>query len=433
MVVDFPPLTGGFSTSTGYAADAMHARRAQEQLQEALQDTPVVLLHGARQVGKTTLARAMSVGGKIRRYATLDDSPELSAAMADPSGFVNALTGPVVLDEVQRAPALFRAIKASVDRDRSSGRFLLTGSANVMMLPALSESLAGRIEVVPLWPLSQGEIEGTEERFIDHAFADSAHMWSAQPARSRPLLERIIRGGFPEPSTRPDSRRRDAWFRAYADTTLRREVRELSGVEGLAELPRLLGALSARACGLLNVADVSRTLGMPQSTVRRYITLLEATFLVLLLPAWTTSRSSRLAKSPKVVICDSGLACNLTGADLKRLSQDGSARGLMLENFVAMELVKQREWSEARPALHHFRTASGHEVDFVLEDRAGRVVGIEVKSAGTVTSEDFRGLRTLRELAGKRFVRGIVLHDGRETVRFDPSLMSVPISALWSG
>lgn len=411
----------------------MQPRRAQKQLEEALTDTPVVLLHGARQVGKTTLARAMSSGRHPRRYTTLDDSPELSAALTDPSGFVSACTSPVVLDEVQRAPALFRAIKASVDRDRSPGRFLLTGSANVMLLPALSESLAGRIEVVPLWPLSQGELEGTTERFIDRAFAERAPAWEVPKVRTRPLLERIVRGGFPEPSGRTDARRRDAWFRAYADSTLRREVRELSGVEGLAELPRLLAVLSARSCGLLNIADVSRSLGMPQSTVRRYIALLEATFLVVLLPAWTSSRSSRLAKSPKVVICDSGLACHLIGADLGRLERDGSARGAMLENFVAMELMKQRDWSSTRPSIHHFRTAAGHEVDLVLEDRAGRVVGVEVKAAGTVTSDDFRGLRALRDLAGRNFLRGIVLHDGSESVRFDPSLMSVPISALWSG
>jgi predicted AAA+ superfamily ATPase len=410
----------------------MHPRRAKDRLEEALRDTPVVLLHGARQVGKTTLARSMSAGGKVRGYVTLDDGAALSAALSDPTGFIDALPGPTVLDEVQRAPELFRTIKASVDRDRRPGRFLVTGSANVMLLPALSESLAGRIEIVPLWPLSQGELEGIEECFVDRVFAPRAPEFGPVAARARPLLERVVRGGFPEPCERTDARRRDAWFGGYADTTLRREVRELSGVEGLAELPRLLAVLAARACGLLNVADVARTLGMPQSTARRYIALLEATFLVSLVPAWTTSRSARLAKSPKVVLCDSGLACHLIGADLRRLVEDGSARGAMLENFVAMELAKQIDWSDARPTLHHFRTAAGQEVDFVLEDRAGRVVGIEVKSAATVTSDDLRGLRALRELAGRNFVRGIVLHGGRDSTRFDPTLMSAPVSALWS-
>lgn len=409
----------------------MHARHAQVPLAMALSDTPVVLLHGARQVGKTTLAKSMA--GRGRTYATLDDGSILSAALGDPQGFIDALAGAVTLDEVQRAPELFRSIKASVDRDRRPGRFLLTGSANVMMLPRLSESLAGRIETVLLWPLSQGEIEGTLDRFIDRVFDRTVPGWSVQSRRSLPLIERIIRGGFPEPSARSDPDRRDAWFSAYAETTLRREVRELSGIEALTELPRLLAALSTRAGTLLNVTDIARSLGMAQSTTRRYITLLEAVFLVVLIPAWSTNRAKRLAKSPKVLVADSGLACHLIGADATRLERDGSARGAMLENFVAMELLKQREWSRLRPNLHHFRTAAGAEVDLVLEDRAGRIVGIEVKAAKNVVSDDFRGLRELRELAADRFVRGIILHDGRETVRFDPSLLSAPLSALWSG
>jgi predicted AAA+ superfamily ATPase len=210
-------------------------------------------------------------------------------------------------------------------------------------------------------------------------------------------------------------------------------VRELSGAEALAELPRLLAALAARAGGLLNVADVSRALGMPQSTTRRYIALLEATFLAVMLPAWSTNRSSRLAKSPKVLVADSGLACHLVGANADRLAEDGPTRGAMLENFVAMELLKQREWSKTKPTLHHFRSSAGAEVDIVLEDRAGRVVGVEVKSARSIGADAFRGLRALRELAGKNFVRGVVLHDGPETVRFDPTLMAVPHAAVWSG
>jgi predicted AAA+ superfamily ATPase len=411
----------------------MHARHAQASIELALQDTPVVLLHGARQVGKTTLVQMISGGRRPRRFATLDDGLVLSAAQRDPEGYVAALDRPATIDEVQRAPDLFRAIKASVDRDRTPGRFLLTGSANVMLLPRLSESLAGRIEVIPLWPLSQGEIEGVRERFIDRLFESTTPDWQAARRRGRPLLDRLLRGGFPEPSARSDARRREAWFAAYSDTTLRREVRELSGVEGLSELPRLLGALASRACGLLNVADLSRTLGMPQSTTRRYLALLEATFLAVMLPAWATNRSVRLARSPKVLVSDSGLACHLVGADGTRLAEDGTARGAMLENFVAMELIKQREWSSVRPTLHHFRTSAGVEVDLVLEDRAGRVVGIEVKSARSLGSDAFKGLRALRDLAGDRFIRGVVLHDGVETVRVDPSLMSVPLAALWSG
>jgi hypothetical protein len=403
----------------------------QDSLEAALRDTPVVLLQGARQVGKTTLVRGMSEAAGSRRYSTLDDAVVLSAAERDPEGFVAAITGPVTIDEVQRAPGLFRAIKASVDRDRKPGRFLLTGSANVMLLPRLSESLAGRIELIPLWPLSQGEIAGRREDFVDRVFDPQPPEWKAPKKRTRSISERIVLGGFPEATGRADERRRDAWYAAYADTTLRREVRELSGVEGLAELPRLLATLAARASGLLNIADVARSLGMPQSTVRRYVSLLEATFLVVLLPAWSTNRSSRLAKAAKVLIVDSGLACYLVGASQRRLEEDGSTRGAMLENFITMEIQKQREWSRTRPSLYHFRSATGAEVDLVLEDRAGRVVGIEIKSARTVGADAFRGLRALRELAGKKFVRGILLHDGSESVSFDPTLMAAPHSAVW--
>ena len=411
----------------------MHRRNAAEALEIALADTPVVLLQGARQVGKTTLVQALREGAPPRRVLTLDDGAVLSAAQRDPEGFISAITGPCWIDEVQRAPELFRVIKASVDRDRTQGRFLLTGSANVMLLPNLSESLAGRVELIPLWPLSQGEFEGVRERFIDRVFERETPEWKSPAKRTRSIVDRMIRGGFPEAASRADPGRRDAWFAAYAETTLRREVRELSGVEGLSDLPRLLAVLAARAGGLLNVADVSRALGMPQSTTRRYIALLEATFLAVMIPAWSTNRLTRLAKSSKVLIADSGLACYLIGASAERLAEDGPARGAMLENFLAMEILKQRGWSRVKPAIHHFRTSAGAEVDLVLEDRAGRVVGIGIKSSRTVGADAFRGLRALRELAGKNFVRGVVLYDGAETVRFDPTLMAVPYAAVWSG
>ncbi len=409
----------------------MHRRNALPAVDAALGDTPVVLLHGARQVGKTTLARQIAARRPRRAYATLDDGAELSAALADPEGFVRGLAGPVVLDEIQRAPELFRAIKASVDRDRAVGRFLLTGSANVMLLPRLSESLAGRIEIVTLWPFSQGEIEGHVERFIDQAFAAGRPDWAGAAPRSRPLLERVLRGGFPEPIERPDANRRNAWYAAYIDTTLRRDVRDLANIEGLSDLPRLLALLASRMGGLLNYSDLSRGLAIPQTTLKRYFTLLEATFLAMTVPAWSNNRGLRLTKSPKLLIADTGLAAHLVGADLRRLRDDGALRGAMLENFVAMELIKQRTWSKTKPEIHHFRTSSGQEVDIVLEDRAGRVVGIEVKSATTIGTDDFRGLRALREAAGTKFLRGIVLHDGSRTVQFDDRLLSAPIAALW--
>ena len=410
----------------------MLSRNILPAVKAALADTPVVLLHGARQVGKTTLVHAIANGRPRREYKTLDEGSELSAALADPEGFLRGLTSPMVLDEVQRAPELFRAIKAAVDRNRTAGRFLMTGSANIMLLPRLSESLAGRIEVITLWPFSQGEIEGTVESFIDKIFSASRLQWQAPKGKSRPLIERIVRGGFPEPMIRSDVARRRAWYSSYLETTLRRDVRDLANIDSLLELPRLLSLISHRTSGLLNFADLSRGIAIPQTTLKRYFTLLQASFLVVTLPAWATNRGSRQTKASKIFISDTGLASYLLGADSDTIRADGRIRGMLVENFVAMELIKQIGWSKTCPSAHHFRSASGHEVDFVLEDQAGRIVGIEVKSSKSVAADDFRGLRVLRDIAGKKFLRGIILHDGDATVHFDQTFVSAPISALWS-
>ena len=410
----------------------MFHRAIRSRLLAALADTPVVLVHGARQTGKTTLSKELAELKPVRRYLTLDDATVQAAAVGDPAGFVAGLDGPVVLDEVQRAPGLFQAIKASVDRDRKPGRLLLTGSANVLLLPKVSESLAGRIEIIPLWPLSQGEIDGRAERFLDVAFAAKAAGSARAEKADLSVVERIIRGGYPEPLTRKDPQRRAAWFSSYIATILGRDVRDLSNIEGLPDLSRLLALVASRTSGLLNYSDLARGLSIPQSTLKRYLALLEATFLVTTIPAWSTNRGLRLTKAPKIAICDSGLACHLLGLDAERLASDGNARGPLLESFVTMELMKQASWSRARVQVFHFRAPSGREVDIALEDGAGRVVGIEVKSAASVGKNDFGGLMALREAAGEKFARGLVLYGGEEAVRFERDLEAVPISSLWS-
>ncbi len=368
-----------------------------------------------------------------RRYLTLDDPTVLAAAVADAAGFLSGLSGPVVLDEVQRAPNLFIAIKEAVDRERTPGRFLLTGSANVLLVPTISESLAGRVELITLWPLSQGELEGRSDSFIDAVFAgDLASLqMHAVKKNAMPLTERIVRGGYPEPITRPAGARRAAWYASYLTTILQRDIRDLSNIEGLSDLPRLLGLIASRTSGLLNFSDLARSLSMPQSSLKRYFALLEATFLVVTIPAWSSNHGLRLAKAPKVMLGDTVMACHLMGMDEARLKDDGSAGGALLETFVAMELAKQIGWSAARPKLYHFRTATGREVDLVLEDPAGRIVGIEVKSASSVNSRNFAGLRALWEATGSKFVRGIVLLCGPQTVAFEGNLAAVPISTVW--
>ena len=398
---------------------------------EALSDIPVVLLTGARQTGKSTLAQWLAEEVHPAHYITLDDAAVLAAARSDPTGFLADLDRPLVLDEVQRAPELFLAIKVAVDRQRLPGHFLLTGSANPLLLPKLSESLAGRMEILTLWPFSQGELEGQREGFIDLIFANRLPQFPAGDLARSELIQRVVTGGYPEVAGKLSARRRSAWFRSYVTTIVQREVRDLANIEHLVVMPRLLSLLAARACSLMNYAEISNSLGLPQSTVKRYMALFEITFISQPLPAWSANLGKRLIRSRKLVLNDTGLLAYLTGLDEQRIKSDSVAFGPLLENFVIMELRKQAIWSEIQPQFFHFRTRKGQEVDIVLENRAGGVVGIEVKASSTVKAHDFKGLKYLSGLLGKRFLRGIILYTGDQPVPFGSDLYALPVSALW--
>jgi predicted AAA+ superfamily ATPase len=396
----------------------------------ALKDTPVVLLHGARQTGKTTLAKAIAQVRGIR-YVTLDDHPTLEAALNDPPAFIQGLGRSAVIDEVQNAPNIFRAIKASVDRDRKPGRFLLTGSANVLVLPRLGDSLAGRMEIIPLHPFAQDELHGRRSGFIDALFAARPRMAEGTVLDRKQVAALVAAGGYPEVLSRKSAARKEAWYGAYINSILQRDVRDISNIAGLTDLPRLLAALALRSSGLLNLADLSRTLDIPHSTLRRYMALLEATFLSTPLPAWGSHRGKRLVKAPKLHLADSGFAAHLAGIDTAaELLQDRSF-GPLLETFVVNELRKMAGWGKVRVKLHHFRTEAGREVDIVLEDPKGRIVGVEVKAAMAVGSNDVTGLKHLRETAGRKWLRGVLLHPGLGVTPFAKDLHAVPLSALW--
>ena len=393
-------------------------------------DTPVVLLNGARQTGKTTLAQAMAAGSG-GQFFTLDDSATLGLAAGDPAGFIRNLTGPIVLDEIQKVPDLFPAIKLAVDKDRQPGRFLLTGSANVMTLPRLSESLAGRMEIIPLFPFSAGELAGIAERFLPRLFAGTIAK-SKSPSAREDMAARLTRGGYPEAIQREDDDRRAAWFASYLSTILQRDVRDLARVDALHALPNLLKLLAARASGLLNLADAGRDAGLPHTTLTRYLALLETVFLVHRLPAWSRNLGQRLVKAPKLHLVDTGLACHLLGADARRLSEDRPLLGRLLESFVVGELRKQISWTDPRMTLYHYRTAAGSEADVVLEKPNGSVAAIEVKASATVAAADFAALKALRDQLGQQFQAGVVLYLGEQIVPFGDKLWLVPVPALWA-
>jgi len=399
------------------------------RLREALADTPVLLIHGPRQSGKTTLAQ--DVGGRRGyRYYSFDDDVARAAAEADPAGFVAELPDRVILDEVQRVPALFTALKIAVDRRRVPGRFILTGSSNVLLVPKLADSLAGRMGLLRLYPLAQCELAGKPSRFLDVLFAGGFKTRTSERLGVA-LAQRIVSGGYPAALLRQGAARRSAWYRDYVETQVQRDVRDLGRIRALDAFPRLLAVAAGCTAQLINVSDLAGPFQLARQTIHDYVTLLERVFLLERLPPWHSNRMSRLVKTPKLHIGDTGVACALLGHDADRLHADRSALGPLLETFVLQDLKRQASWREAPITFHHFRDRDGVEVDIVLEEGASKVAGVEVKAAATVTPADFRGLRKLREAAAKRWAAGVVLYDGEMTASFGDGLFAVPVRALW--
>jgi hypothetical protein len=397
---------------------------------EALSRVPVVLLTGARQSGTSTLIKTVSARSRRARYISLSDANALTDVRHDPAEFLAGMDGPAAIDEIHRAPELIPAIRRAVGRNRRPGQFLLAGSVNAP-LPSRSFS-PGLVEVLNLWPFSQGELEGIRESFIDRMFAARLRPMTSGEESPASLRARVVAGGFPEAVRIKNEARRSAWFESHITTVLQKDIRELAGIEGLAGLPKLLAIIAARAPALLNFADIARALAMPQSTLKRYMALLEAAFLIRRLPAWQGQQGKRLVKAPRLVMTDTGLMTHLLGVRSEQSAGTGF-HGPLLENFVVMELLKQSAWSAATPRLFHFSTQTGRKVDIVLANPAGKLVGIAVRESATVTNQDFNGLRALAEAAGKRFFhRGIVIYTGAESIAFGKEFFALPVNALWS-
>ncbi len=408
----------------------MYKRYVTETIVEALEDTPVIVLNGARQTGKSTLCQQLIEDGIFdAQLVTLDDLTTLSAAQADPLAFLQGLEPHVILDEVQRAPQLFLSIKKLVDQDRQGRRFILTGSADVMTLPKVADSLAGRIETHNLWPLSQGEILGRWSTFLtmltapDPGFRSDKIQWEE-------LMQAVQVGGYPEAVQRTASRR-SKWFGSYLLSVLQKDIRELANIEGLVQLPTILQLIAARVGSTLNMSDISRLSGVKNTTLQRYMALLEHVFLIVKVPAWTPNVQGQYVKSPKIYLNDTGLFGHLRGEDADSLLDNRSSAGPFLENFVTMEIIKQLSWFDQYLKPYHFSTHKGAEVDLLLENRKKELFAVEVKSAASLREVDFRGLKRLAELAPGKFRRGIVLYSGEQVLRFGEELYAVPISNVW--
>jgi len=396
---------------------------------EALEDTRVVLINGARQAGKSTLTRvaASTLPGTVVRL--LDDAATLRAAQDDPAGFVEH-DGLMVIDEVQLAPELLRAIKVLVDTDPRPGRFLLTGSSRVLALRGLPDALPGRMEIIELWPFSQGEMNDGHDLFIDTAFRHASGIDHSSRLRKRDYLELAVAGGFPE-AVRRTPRRRAAFFSSYLSTLIERDVLEVSSIERQGDMNRLLALLAGQVSGLLVPAKLAEHSGIPRTTLVRYLELLSTVFLVKPVPAWSSGQTTRAIGTPKLAFVDTGIACHLIGQDAARLDEPDGFAGPILENFVVMELARQLTWAEERGRLYHYRTKDKLEVDAVIETPDGRVIAVEVKAGATVRTDDLAGLRNLASHLGDRFVAGYVLYTGQQTLSYGGKIKALPIDALW--
>ena len=364
-------------------------------------------------------------------YLSFDDHVARDAARRDPVGFVGRLPDRIILDEVQHVPSLFSALKISVDRNRVAGRFILTGSTNVLLVPNLADSLAGRMQTVQLHPLSQRELEkSTSATFVERLFAGAFSTHRTERLESG-LADRIAAGGYPAALARPAGRRRSVWYRDYIDSLVQRDARNAARIRSLEALPRLLSVAATQTAQLFNLSQLASPFQLSRNTIRDYFTLLERLFLVERLPPWHSNRVSRLVKTPKVHIGDSGLACSLLGIRPASMEANRPVLGQMLETFVFQELRRQASYLGEPYSFFHYRDRDDAEVDIVIEHGALEVGGVEVKAGATVFPSDFRGLRKLKAVAGSRFKCGAVLYDGETSASFGEGLHAIPLRMLW--
>ncbi|MEM1243974.1 MAG: ATP-binding protein [Pseudomonadota bacterium] len=407
----------------------MYQRNIKKKVTTALKDTPVVMLAGPRQCGKTTLVKQIMRQNWV--YVTLDDINQLEFAKSDPLGFIRYFNDRrIIIDEVQRVPELFLPIKQSIDENRLPGRFLLTGSANAMALPRVADSLAGRLEIVSLLPLADCEIENKPSYFLAKILSGQIPKTKQTRIREQ-LISKVLSGGFPEALLRKETSRRVSWFNQYILSIVQKDIKDLGQIENLDIIPKLIQMICNQVGSLVNYTKVGNALGLSRQTVARYLQLLEQLFIFQELPAWNRNDNKRLTKTPKVHLVDSGLLCALRRINKEKINRDPVLFGSLLEAYTLCELHRLASWYDEPIYFYHYRDKDQVEVDIVLETMSGDVIGIEVKSSATLKKQDFQGLQRLKKIAGKKFLLGILLYDGDYTNRIEENIFSAPIGILW--
>ena len=406
---------------------AIYPRHIEPRLKEALEDSPVVLIQGARQCGKTTLVQAVGKSAGYK-YLTFDDENTKIYATEDPIGFINALPERVILDEAQLVPRIFPAIKLSVDRDRTAGRFILTGSVNLLQTRRIKESLAGRMDIIQLHPLSQNELEQTKPKFPDLLFSPNFSISQELPKKEA-CVDRIVAGGYP-PALKLTKARLRNWYQTYIESIVKSDARTISGIRSLDTLPRLLEMAAGRTACLLSVNNLASSFQLDRLTIDSYLILLEKMFLLERIPAWHSNRAKRLVKTSKIHLCDTGIVCALLDLDKSALLEDRMLFGHILETFVLQELKRQASASNRNHAFYHFRNRDGKEVDIVIQ-RGTKLAGVEVKASETIKNSDFNGLRKLKEAMGKNFAGGLLIYNGNSVISFGKCLYALPLRKLW--
>ncbi len=404
-----------------------YPRLARPQLEQALENWRVVWLGGPRQVGKTTLAKSVAQGEMD--FVSLDQRRWRNLALSDPGAFLRKFDR-VVIDEVHNAPDLIQEIKAEVDSDPRRGRYLLTGSANILTVPRITESLVGRMLVQPLLPLSQAEIRGGSGTFLETVFNGGVPQ-TGDFVLGPDLVELVLSGGFPDALKMDGWTNRQQWYTNYVNGLVIRDMQNIENVDQPMAMQSLAKVLPHFSGKTFIHSKVGEIIAMKREMTERYMWLLEQAYLFQTVPSFGANRRKGLTREPKLFFLDSGLLAGLMEETPDSIASSRSAFGAIVETFVFSEVLKQATWTCGSKSFYHMRSKDGKEVDIVVQNGARKVVGIEVKAGKNVSSSDFSGLRSLAETCGENFIRGIILYDGTETKSFKDEFLALPISCLW--